>query len=53
MNTNIENAIKVLAEKVCKDTKPDEALKYTQAVLNLAHTKSTLLGAKLQENNAD
>lgn len=38
MKTEIENAIKLLAEKVKGDVKADDALKFTQAALNLAHT---------------
>lgn len=44
MKSEIEKAIKVLLEKIDSQTTPDEALKYTQAALNLAHvsiTKST------------
>ena len=37
-----EAAIKVLAEKVTSDMKSDDALKYTQAALNLAHVLVTL-----------
>jgi len=37
MNTSINNAIKLLAEKIVNETKADDALKYTQAALNLAH----------------
>lgn len=42
MKTEIEKAIKLLAEKINKDVTPDEALKFTQAALNLAHTSATL-----------
>ena len=42
MKEESEKAIKVLAEKVTEDVKPDEALKYTQAALNLAHVLATL-----------
>jgi len=37
MNDVIETAIKLLAEKITKDVKSDDALKFTQAALNLAH----------------
>lgn len=37
MTETIENAIKKLAEKITSDIKSDDALKYTQAALNLAH----------------
>ena len=37
MENAIETAIKLLAEKIVGDIKADDALKYTQAALNLAH----------------
>ena len=42
MEETINNAIKFLASKVNGETKADDALKYTQAALNLAHTKAIL-----------
>lgn len=42
MQTEINKAIKLLAEQVGKGVKADEALKYTQAALNLAHTLQVL-----------
>lgn len=42
MKTAIEDAIKVLTEKINKDSSMDEALRFTQAALNLAHTLATL-----------
>lgn len=42
MKTESENAIKSLAEKGGKAEKADDALKFTQAALNLAHTLATL-----------
>jgi len=41
-----ETAIKVLTKKINKETKPDEALKYTQAALNLAHVLATIYNIK-------
>jgi len=38
MEKRIEEAIKLLAERITKDVKPDDALKLTQAASNLAHT---------------
>jgi hypothetical protein len=35
----INSAIKLLAEKITSDVKADEALKFTQAALNLAHVQ--------------
>jgi len=42
VNAAIEKAIKLLAERITSETKGDDALKITQAALNLAHTKATL-----------
>ena len=42
MKTESENAIKALAKKGGETEKADEALKYTQAALNLAHVLATL-----------
>ena len=37
MKSEIEKAIKLLAEKITSDVKADDALKFTQAALNLEH----------------
>jgi hypothetical protein len=42
MRSAIEDAIKLLAEKINASVSPDEALKFTQAALNLAHTDATM-----------
>jgi len=42
MKTEIENAIKLLAQKITGDVKADEALKFTQAALNLAHVDQVI-----------
>ena len=47
METEIEIAIKVLAAKIGGDVKSDDALKYTQAALNLAHTLQVLAQPKV------
>lgn len=41
METVIETAITLLAAKITADVKGDDALKFTQAALNLAHTVAT------------
>lgn len=46
MKAATEAAIKVLAEKVTSDMKSDDALKYTQAALNLAHVLATIENMK-------
>ena len=42
MNNDLKNAIDVLAKKITDSITADEALKYTQAALNMAHTAATL-----------
>ena len=42
MNTEIENAIKLLVKRILSDTKSDDALKFTQAALNLAHVTNLI-----------
>ena len=40
MDTKVNKAIELLAEKINSDVTADEALKFTQAALNLAHVLS-------------
>lgn len=42
MKEAVETAIKILAKKVTSDMKSDDAMKYTQAALNLAHILATI-----------
>ena len=42
MNEKIDAAIEVLTGKIVTSIQPDQALKYTQAALNLAHVKGLL-----------
>ena len=46
MTSEIEKAIKLLAEKITGDVKSDDALKFTQSALNLAHVALTLNNVK-------
>lgn len=46
MKTAIENAIKVLAEKITGDVKAADALHFTQSALNMAQTAATLANTK-------
>jgi len=41
MEKAIRDGIKLLAEKITKDVKSEDALRYTQAALNLAHVLAT------------
>lgn len=47
MNEKIERAIAVLVDKIVQSVQPDQALKITQAALNLAHVKG-VLGAEAE-----
>jgi len=49
MNEKIDYAITVLAGKIVQSIKADEAIKYTQAALNLAHLKSQLMAVAQAE----
>jgi len=42
MEEKIDRAIEILAGKIVQSVKPDEAMKYTQAALNLAHVRDIL-----------
>ena len=46
MKTEVEKAIKLLAEKVNSQVKSEDALRFTQAALNLAHVLATLNNMK-------
>jgi len=47
MKEAIEKAVKLLAEKITKDVKSEDALRFTQAALNLEH----VLAVKCQTEN--
>jgi hypothetical protein len=51
MKENIEDAINILAEKITRDVKSDDALKFTQAALNLAHANATLAATRRETAN--
>jgi hypothetical protein len=42
MKTEIEKAIEILAKLVTEKSSHDEALKYTQSILNLTHALASL-----------
>ena len=46
MQTEIETAIKALAEKAKEAKQPHEAMQFAQAALNLAHTAETVANTK-------
>jgi hypothetical protein len=47
MNAKFDEPISILLGKIRQPVRPDEALKYTQSVQNLANAKATLLGAEI------
>lgn len=49
MDEKIERALDVLAGKIVQSVQPDQALKFTQAALNLAHVKQ-ILESKVKRN---
>ena len=46
METKIEEAIKLLSSKIATDVKSEDALRFTQAALNLANVLATLANNK-------
>ncbi len=46
MNNEIEAAITTLTGKISSDLKADEALKFTQAIANLAHAGNVIAETK-------
>ena len=46
MKNEIETAIKLLSEKIDKSVKSEDALRFTQAALNLAHVLATMENMK-------
>jgi len=46
MKNEIETAIKLLSVKIDKSVKSEDALRFTQAALNLAHVLATLNNMK-------
>jgi len=47
MEEVIEEAIKLLAARITKDIKSDDALKFTQAALNLEHVLATKVSTEI------
>ena len=46
MEKAIESAMEILAKQITTNTKADDALKFTQATLNLAHVLAVRNGIK-------
>ena len=46
MKNAIEKAIKLLAEKINNETKSEDAIRYAQAALNLAHVQQVVVQTK-------
>jgi hypothetical protein len=49
MNKAIDDAILALAARVKNSISPDEAMKLSQAVLNLTHATATLVSTDLEK----
>ena len=52
MENSIKNGIKLLAEKITKDVKSEDALRFTQSALNLAHVLATEASTKHLEKKS-
>ena len=50
MNEDIEKAITILAQRITSDIEENAALKFTQAALNLAHTKQVLSQTRITDS---
>ena len=48
MKNEIETAIKLLSEKIDQSVKSEDALRFTQAVLNLAHVLEMLKALEIK-----
>ena len=53
MEQTIENAIKLLAGKITTEVKADDALKFTQAALNLAHVTAVKAEIEIQQSRVE
>ena len=49
MKNEIEAAIKLLSEKIDQSVKSEDALRFTQAALNLAHVLATINNMEKQK----
>jgi len=46
MEEKLDKAVEILIDQIRTNLKPEEALKQTQALLNMAHAKAILLTGK-------
>ena len=53
MEEAIEKAVKLLAEKITKDVKSEDALRFTQAALNLEHVLAVKANTKSVKGKVD
>ncbi len=51
INVDVKDAIEDLAKKAKEANKSDEALRFSQAALNLAHVRATMVGANVLEKS--
>lgn len=49
MKQALDQSIELLAKKVTEEIKPEEALKFTQAALNLSHVRAMYHAIELQK----
>ena len=52
MDEKIDKAVEVLTGKIVQSVQPDQALKFTQAALNLAHVKAIYAEANAGKKKA-
>jgi len=48
MEQAIQEALKLLAEKITKDVKSEDALRFTQAALNLQHVLAIKVNTEIE-----
>ena len=53
MEQAIEKAVKLLAEKITQEMKSEDALRFTQAALNLEHVLAVKFNMDLQRSTKD
>ena len=51
MKDAIEKAIKILAGKITDEVKSDDAMRFSQAALNLEHVLATRANTELSQQN--
>lgn len=52
MEKKIDEAIEILAKKITPSTRPEDAMKLTQAALNMAHVRQLIKEPKVPRTKA-